>query len=87
MVMIVQMVGVYMFLAPSSIKRTFFVCLLALAVILFFGVTGDLRQGENPYYGLLVPEWESFFSIVPSGFCGFMYIWSLGLIINYSMLP
>ena len=68
MVMIVQMVGVYMFLAPSSIKRTFFVCLLALAVILFFGVTGDLRQGENPYYGLLVPEWESFFSIVPSGF-------------------
>lgn len=68
MVMVVQMLGVYMFLAPSNIKRTLLLCLLAFAVVVFFGVAGDLRQGGNPYYGLLEPEWKAFFSIVPSGF-------------------
>lgn len=67
MVMLVQMLCVYLFLFKPALKQYLILFLLGACVVVFFGMLGDLRQGENPYYGMLAPEWKGFFEYVPSG--------------------
>ncbi|MDD2162453.1 O-antigen ligase [Pseudomonas sp. MIL19] len=68
MVMVVQMLSVYLIMSRPALKRTLILVAFVFATIIFFGVAGDIRQGQNPYYGLLNDEWYSFFEAIPSGF-------------------
>ena len=68
MVMVVQMLSVYLIMSRPVLKRTLILVAFVFATIIFFGVAGDIRQGQNPYYGLLNDEWLSLFEVIPSGF-------------------
>lgn len=71
MVMIVQMILVQLLVTRPSIRRVFYLSLFGMVVIISFGILGDIRQGENPYYGFVVNSWRGVFESMPSGFLWF----------------
>lgn len=68
MVMVVQMLAIYLFFTKFNIKKLFQLFIFGIGVIIFFGMSGDVRQGSNPYYGFVSEGWISTFDILPSGF-------------------
>lgn len=77
-VMVVQMLCVFLFFYRVSFIQKTLLGVFIFGFIVLFGILGDLRQGGNPYYGFLVPEWQSFFETMPSGFMWFYVYFTSG---------
>ena len=66
-VMTVQILGVVLVVNKSTVFKKLCIALFFVFFIIGFGMLGDLRQGANPYYGLIVDEWKPVFENLPSG--------------------
>jgi oligosaccharide repeat unit polymerase len=85
-VMVVQMLGIYLFFYKGSIKKILMMLLFFSGFIIGFGYLGDIRQGGNPYYGFLADEWKGFFDAMPSGsLWGYVYFTSGLNNLNFNM--
>jgi oligosaccharide repeat unit polymerase len=67
-VMTVQMLAVFLFISRMGFLKNIGIVVFLLVFVVAFGMLGDLRQGANPYYGLLTDEWKELFNSLPSGF-------------------
>lgn len=67
-VMTVQMIAILFFICRMGFLKNIGIIAFLLVFVVAFGMLGDLRQGENPYYGLLTDEWKDVFHSLPSGF-------------------
>lgn len=67
-VMTVQMLSIYFFLYKGSVKKSVFFIIFIILFVIGFGLLGDLRSGDNPYYKFLHQDWIIFFGALPSGF-------------------
>jgi oligosaccharide repeat unit polymerase len=66
MVSLAQLLCIY-FIFTKQIKIRWLSTSIIILII-GFGYLGDLRQGSNPYYGLLDEKWIDSFEKIPSGF-------------------
>jgi oligosaccharide repeat unit polymerase len=68
--MALEMLGVYLLVGRSGIRRTIVGALLVLLLITLFGVMGSIRVGKNYSHlsALATPEGEAVFEHLPSGF-------------------
>jgi oligosaccharide repeat unit polymerase len=80
---IVQLVIMQIFFAGISSKRIFRLMLLALLIVILFGVLGDFRGYENPFQGLVSERYETTFNLLPSGFL-WVYVYVTSPLSNLS---
>lgn len=91
---IIQMACIYFMLNKISFSRIFFMGVAFIAVIVLFGVLGDMRQTINPFAYLIRDE-NSILHQLPSGFLWFYVYLTAGLsnlfhnidIVNPSYIP
>lgn len=85
-VMSVQILAVFLFLSRMRVLKSLGMIAYLFLLIVAFGILGDLRQGANPYYGLLSDDWEDVFQSLPSGFLwGYVYLTSGLNNLNFNM--
>lgn len=77
--MTAQMLAVWLFLSRMTFFRSIKFLVFFVVFIVGFGELGDLRQGANPYFGLVVDDWKDFFNSSPSGFLWFYVYLTSGL--------
>ncbi len=80
---VVQLVIMNIFFAGVSFKTMGRLLILALLIILLFGVLGDFRGYENPFQGLVNDKYDLAFQILPSGFL-WVYIYITSPLSNLS---
>lgn len=78
MVSIAQLLCVYILFTKQTKSKWLIIIFIMILLIIAFGYLGDIRQGSNPYYGLLNYEWLDFFHKLPSGFLWFYVYFTSG---------
>ena len=68
MVSIAQLLCIYFIFTKQAKLKWLSTSIIIIGLIIGFGYLGDLRQGVNPYYGLLDEKWVELFEKIPSGF-------------------
>jgi oligosaccharide repeat unit polymerase len=68
MVIGAQSLCVILLLSQARLTKIWRYIIFTFFVIIGFGYFGDLRQGYNPYIGLVNDNWVSVFENLPSGF-------------------
>jgi oligosaccharide repeat unit polymerase len=80
---LLQICLIYVFYVGVTLRMLRRLAIAAILVTIFFGVLGDLRGSENPFHGLVNPEYESFFQLLPSGFL-WVYIYVTSPLANFA---
>jgi oligosaccharide repeat unit polymerase len=68
MVSTIQLLCLYLLFTKQTKSKWVIISFVIFSLILAFGYLGDIRQGSNPYYGLLKDSWLDLFQTLPSGF-------------------
>ena len=63
-----QMAGIYFLFNILNFKKMLLTILLLLGLIVLFGIIGDIRGVANPFSSMVIEEYQSTFSNLPSGF-------------------
>lgn len=64
----VQLCIISVFYSGARPKKVLFLIFLALLTVVAFGLLGDLRGSENPFFGIIKDEYKRYFEMLPSGF-------------------
>lgn len=76
---LLQIICISLLMSRISIKKIMLLVVLAMIVVVVFGVMGDMRQTSNPFMYLVHEDMKESFAGLPSGFLWFYVYLTAGL--------